>query len=137
GLYRAIAGRIPRRATLAEFESVAAELSRLADQILNLLETHVKTSNSSANESQNERHIQNSNPKPQTPNPKLNLTQSPKRRRRRRLRLNLPRQRRRKPSSPSAWSSTPVPTSPTTRGAGSSIGGISSRRPRSSARCWA
>jgi replication initiation protein RepC len=64
--YRAIVGRIPRRATLAEIEPVAAELSRLADRILNLLEDHVKTSNSSANESQNERHIQNSNPEPKT-----------------------------------------------------------------------
>lgn len=64
--YRTIVGRIPRRATLAELEPVADELSRLADRILNLLESHVKTSNSSANESQDERHIQNSNPKPKT-----------------------------------------------------------------------
>jgi replication initiation protein RepC len=65
-LYRAVVGRIPRRATLAEIGPVADELSRLADQILNRLEAHVKTSNSSANESQDERHIQNSNPKPKT-----------------------------------------------------------------------
>jgi replication initiation protein RepC len=62
-LYRSIVGRIPRSATLAELEPIAAELSRLADRILKLLETHVKTSFPSANESQNERHIQNSNPK--------------------------------------------------------------------------
>jgi len=61
-LYRSIVGRIPRRATLTEIEPVADELSRLAERILNLLETHVKTLNSSANESHNERHIQNSNP---------------------------------------------------------------------------
>ncbi|PZN95485.1 MAG: replication initiation protein RepC, partial [Hyphomicrobiales bacterium] len=34
----------------------------LADEILNLLENHIKTQNMSGNESQNERHIQNSNP---------------------------------------------------------------------------
>ncbi|MBV8103215.1 MAG: replication initiation protein RepC, partial [Hyphomicrobiales bacterium] len=61
-LYRTIVGRIPRSPTLAELEPIARELSRLADRILNLLETHVKTSNSNANESHNERHIQNSNP---------------------------------------------------------------------------
>jgi len=61
-LFRSIVGRIPRRSTLAEIEPIAAELSRLADRILNLLETHVKILNLSANESQNERHIQNSNP---------------------------------------------------------------------------
>jgi replication initiation protein RepC len=61
-LYRMIVERLPRRSTLAELEPIAEELSRLADRILNLLESHVKTSISSANESQNERHIQNSNP---------------------------------------------------------------------------
>ena len=61
-LYRSIVERIPRSATLSEIAPIADELSRLADRILNLLETHVKTSISSANESQNERHIQNSNP---------------------------------------------------------------------------
>jgi len=60
--YRTIVGRIPRSATLAELEPIAGELSRLADRILNLLESHVKILNSSANESRNERHIQNSNP---------------------------------------------------------------------------
>ena len=64
-LYRTIVGRIPRCATLAELEPIAAELSRLADRILILLETYVKTSNSSANGCQNERHIQNSTPNPQ------------------------------------------------------------------------
>jgi len=61
-LYRSIVGRIPRSATLAELEPIADELSRLADRILKLLETHVKRSIPSANESQSERHIQNSNP---------------------------------------------------------------------------
>jgi replication initiation protein RepC len=65
-LYRSIVGRIPRSATLAELEPIADELSRLAGRILNLLETHVKNSIPSANESQGERHIQNSNPESQT-----------------------------------------------------------------------
>ncbi|WP_204316400.1 hypothetical protein, partial [Serratia marcescens] len=39
-------------------------LSQLADDVLNLLEAHIKSKNPSANESQSERHIQNSNPDP-------------------------------------------------------------------------
>ena len=62
GLYRGILDRIPRTATRVELEPIAANLMLLADEILNLLEYHVKSSNSSANESQTERHIQNSNP---------------------------------------------------------------------------
>ena len=65
-LYRSIVERIPRRSTLAEIGPIAAELSRLADRVLTLLESHVKMSILSANESQNERHIQNSNPKSKT-----------------------------------------------------------------------
>ncbi len=61
-LYRGIAGRIPRSATLTILEGIAAELSMLADEILNLLEMHVKSQNPSGNESHSERHIQNSNP---------------------------------------------------------------------------
>ncbi|MBV8263818.1 MAG: replication initiation protein RepC, partial [Candidatus Eremiobacteraeota bacterium] len=61
-LFRSIVSRIPRSATLAELKPIADELSRLADRILNLLETHAKALISSANESQSERHIQNSNP---------------------------------------------------------------------------
>jgi len=62
GLYRGILGRIPRTAMRVELEPIAADLTLLADEILILLESHVKSSISSANESQNERHIQNSNP---------------------------------------------------------------------------
>jgi replication initiation protein RepC len=61
-LYRGIVARIRRTATREELEPIAEELTLLADEILNLLEDHVKSSNSSANESQTERHIQNSNP---------------------------------------------------------------------------
>ncbi len=62
GLYRAIADRIPRTGTLGELEPIAEDLTRLADEILSLLETHAKAKKTNANESQIERHIQNSNP---------------------------------------------------------------------------
>ena len=61
-LYRSMLARIPRTATRLELEPVAEELSLLADEVLMALEDHVKTKNPSANESQTERHIQNSNP---------------------------------------------------------------------------
>ena len=47
-------------------EASAEALSVLADDVTNLLETQVKTINISANESQTERHKQNSNPNPLT-----------------------------------------------------------------------
>jgi replication initiation protein RepC len=62
GLYRGLLGRIPRTATRGELEPIAADLTLLAAEILTLLESHVKTQNKSTNESQTERHIQNSNP---------------------------------------------------------------------------
>ncbi len=65
-LFRAIVDRIPRTATRQVLEPIAEELSLLADEILNLLEDHVKQSNLSANESHSERHKQNSNPKTPT-----------------------------------------------------------------------
>ena len=64
GLYRSILDQLPRTATREELEPIAADLTLLADEILNLLESHVNSSNSGANESQTERHIQNSNPNP-------------------------------------------------------------------------
>jgi replication initiation protein RepC len=64
GLYRSILGRIPRTAAREELEPIANDLTLLAAEILTLLESHVKPSISSANESQTERHIQNSNPDP-------------------------------------------------------------------------
>ena len=60
--FRAIVDQIPRTATRQELEPIADELSQLADDVLNLLETHIKSKNPSANESHSERHIQNSNP---------------------------------------------------------------------------
>src|SRR5271166_1811411 len=64
GLYRSILDRLPRTATRGELEPIANDLTLLADEILILLESHVKSLESSANESQTERHIQNSNPNP-------------------------------------------------------------------------
>ena len=63
GLFRGIMGRIPRAATRAELEPIAGELTLLADEVLSLLENHIKAKRTIANESQIERHIQNSNPK--------------------------------------------------------------------------
>jgi replication initiation protein RepC len=57
-LFLGILARVPRTATLAQLEPIAQELTLLADEILNLLETHTKLSSLSANESQDERHIQ-------------------------------------------------------------------------------
>ncbi|WP_298277624.1 plasmid replication protein RepC [uncultured Bradyrhizobium sp.] len=59
--FRSIVDRIPRTATRQQLEEIAEELSQLADDVLSLLETHVKTENMSAKESQTERHLQNSN----------------------------------------------------------------------------
>jgi replication initiation protein RepC len=61
-MFRAIVTRIPRTATRGELDPVAADLALLSAEVLNLLETHVNSQNISANESQTERHIQNSNP---------------------------------------------------------------------------
>jgi replication initiation protein RepC len=62
--FRSIVEGIPRTATRAQLEAAAEELSQLADDVLNLLESHIKTHDMSANESRNERHIQNSNTDP-------------------------------------------------------------------------
>ena len=62
--FRGVVEGIPRTATRVLVEEAADRLSQLADDIRNLLETQVKTSNLDSNESQNERHIQNSNPDP-------------------------------------------------------------------------
>lgn len=61
-LFRGIVGRLPRTATQAELAPLADELSLLADEVLNILEAHTKERNIGANESQTERHRQNSNP---------------------------------------------------------------------------
>jgi replication initiation protein RepC len=63
-VFRGLVEGISRTARLEELEAAAEALSSLAGDILNLLEVHVKTTNISANESQNERHKQSSNPNP-------------------------------------------------------------------------
>ena len=61
-VFRGLVEGISRTAGLKELEAAADALSSLADDILNLLETQIKSTNMSANESPDERHIQNSNP---------------------------------------------------------------------------
>ncbi len=61
-LYRGLLDRIPRSAARPQIEPIADELSMLADEVLMLLEEHVKTKIISVNESQIERHKQNSTP---------------------------------------------------------------------------
>lgn len=60
--YQAIVGRLPRTAPRQVLEAVAGELDELWAEIREVLESFVKSTNTSANESQTERHIQNSNP---------------------------------------------------------------------------
>jgi replication initiation protein RepC len=62
GVFRERVEGISRTAGLEELEAAADALSLLADDILNLLETQIKITNVSANESPDERHKQNSNP---------------------------------------------------------------------------
>ena len=64
--FRAVVEGLPRAATRPQIEDAAETLSQLADDIRILLETQVKTTIMSANESQIERHIQNSTPEPST-----------------------------------------------------------------------
>jgi len=61
-IFRGLVEGVSRTASREELESAADALSVVADDVLNLLETQAKETNTSANESQNERHIQNSNP---------------------------------------------------------------------------
>ncbi|WP_330085197.1 plasmid replication protein RepC [Methylocystis iwaonis] len=57
--YLALAGRYARNLSRPELEALAEDLSTFATKIEKLLEIHVKQQKKSANESQNERHIQN------------------------------------------------------------------------------
>ena len=71
-IFRGLVAGVSRTATRGELEAAADALSVFADDILNLLETHVKTTNMSTNESPNERHKQNSKPNsPIEPEPSL------------------------------------------------------------------
>jgi len=57
--YATFSSRYARNISRADLETLASELAALAAEIRKLLEIHVKSQNTSANESQNERHIQN------------------------------------------------------------------------------
>ncbi len=59
GDYQALVNRLVRKMTRTDLEALATELGTLATEINNVLETHVKRQNMTANESQTERHIQN------------------------------------------------------------------------------
>ena len=59
-VYRTIVGRIPRTAPSADLEPIAQDLQLLADEVRMMLEMHVKEIIQTSNESQNERHKQNS-----------------------------------------------------------------------------
>jgi replication initiation protein RepC len=63
GIFRRILERLPRSARRADLEPIAEELGLLVDELTKLLEDHVNSQNKSGNESQSERHKQNSNPK--------------------------------------------------------------------------
>lgn len=58
--YQAIVGGLPRTAPRQVLEAVANELDELWEEIRGVLESFVESVNPSANESQDERHIQNS-----------------------------------------------------------------------------
>ncbi len=60
--YQAIVGRLPRTAPRQLLDAIAGELDVLWSEIRESLESFVKSQNLNANESQTERHIQNSNP---------------------------------------------------------------------------
>ena len=72
--YSTLARSIPRTATKAELEPLLSALEALAEEIRIVLETHVNSQNRSANESQTERHIQNSNTNPSEFEPALQLS---------------------------------------------------------------
>jgi replication initiation protein RepC len=61
-IFRGLVEGVSRTATREELEAAADALSVFAGEILNLLETQVKMTNMSANESPDERHKQNSKP---------------------------------------------------------------------------
>ncbi|NEI24079.1 replication initiation protein RepC [Rhizobium leguminosarum] len=60
-IFREIVGRLPRAARVDDLTNVLDELAMLREEILNLLNKNNNFNKMSANESQVERHIQNSN----------------------------------------------------------------------------
>jgi replication initiation protein RepC len=61
-VFRRLVEGVSRTASRGELEAAANALSVFADDVLNLLEIQAKETNTSANESPDERHKQNSNP---------------------------------------------------------------------------
>ncbi|ESY85934.1 replication initiation protein [Mesorhizobium sp. LNHC220B00] len=59
--FRGVVEAIPRRACIAELEAIGADLAALRDEVDNLLEIHMESTNSSGNDSQNERQQSDSN----------------------------------------------------------------------------
>ena len=131
GLYRSILDRISRTATREELEPIAADLTLLADEILILLESHVKSSNSSANEFK-----LSATYKIQTQTPFLNLNLAFKKAGGRSPSLNRNPRDLHNRDFLSGWFSTPAPTSSTTPRAEFPTGGICLSSPRWCARCW-
>ena len=62
GMYISILARVQRYPTRAQVEATLDEMELLREEVLNQLETHLKTENTDGNDVQNGRHIQNSNP---------------------------------------------------------------------------
>jgi replication initiation protein RepC len=59
--FRGVVEAIPRRACIAELEPIVADMAGLHDEVDKLLESHMKYTNPSGNDSQNERQQSNSN----------------------------------------------------------------------------
>ncbi|WP_313195981.1 plasmid replication protein RepC [Shinella zoogloeoides] len=61
-MFRSMTARLPRTPRIDELISTLEEMELLREEIVNLLDTNIKTQKMDSNESQTERHIQNSNP---------------------------------------------------------------------------
>ncbi|MBP2449800.1 replication initiation protein RepC [Rhizobium leguminosarum] len=61
-MFRALVFRIPRVPTVEKLVPLLDEMALLREEVVNMLEIQIKTQRIDANESQIERHIQNSNP---------------------------------------------------------------------------
>jgi replication initiation protein RepC len=60
-MYLSLVGRLTRNPERGSIESILDEMSLLREEIINLLEIQIKTSNLSSNDGHTDRHIQNSN----------------------------------------------------------------------------
>ena len=156
--YATLSARYGRKMARAGLEALATELTVLAAEIRNPLETHVKAQNMSANESQSERHIQNQTTnisdlepglqegRANSPEPsdedlrapsRIQSGDFPSRKLVRPRRQSRRSNRNRRGPIRLAWCLRPVPTSSTSRRAGYRIGATSRRRRRSCAAPWA